>query len=71
MTERTKVSFVCKRGADDDKPFIVLEPVVESLTIQEKGFIHFDLAEGTTDAEAESIRELLDSKISAVGFTRF
>jgi hypothetical protein len=69
MTERTAVTFSTKRGSDN-KPFIVLEAVGEPLSIQESGFISFDLKDGVTDQEAEQIRAFLDEKLVHVCFTR-
>lgn len=70
MTERTGVSFKAERGSDD-KPFIVVESVVEPLTIQEQGYIAFDLHDGVTDQEAEQIRKFLDENLKHICFTRF
>lgn len=68
MTERTRVEFTCKQDAAGT-PFIVVTPVVEPLTIQEHGFIHFDLVDDITDQDALELQRLLTSKVKNICFT--
>ena len=68
MTERTRMHFVVKAGANGE-PFIVLEPYVENLSILARGFVGFNLKRGMTHEEAERLTRELNDAISAVSYT--
>jgi len=60
--------FVMK-AYHDGKPWIVLEPLAENLTILDKGILGFDLAPGTTGEEAEELARLLNERVTTIGYT--
>ena len=59
--------FVAKQGASG--PWIVCEPLVENLSILERGLLGFDLKPGTTPQEAERLAGQLNEAIAAVSYT--
>ena len=68
MTERTRMRFVVKQTASE-KPFLACEPLVENLSILDRGFLSFDLRPGASFEEAEAIARDLNEKIAAVAYT--
>lgn len=75
-TQSAKYRFTVKEGeasasGRDDAPiFFMLEPMTGALNILDGGFMSLQLAPGTTMAEAKEISNLLNKKISTVGFTK-
>ena len=69
MTERTRMQFVSKIGADGN-PWIFLDPLVENLTVLDGGFFGFDLPKGTTNDRAREIEKFLNENIGNIHFTR-
>jgi hypothetical protein len=70
MTERTRVHFTAKRAADG-RPWIMLEAVVENLSVLDEGILGFDLPEGTSDDRAREIETFLNENITNAHFTYF
>lgn len=70
MTERTGTSFSLKRGADENA-FIAVEPIGEALTIQESGFISFELNPDLTIGELEELERFLNRNLVNICFTRY
>ena len=68
MTERTRMHFAVRASASG-KPFIVYEPMVENLSILDRGFLGFDLKPGTTNDEAERLARELNDAITSVSYT--
>ena len=68
MTERVRMLFRVKEFASGDF-WICLEPLEEELKILGKGFLGFDLPEGTTINKAEEIAAFLQENISSVSYT--
>jgi hypothetical protein len=68
MTERVRMLFRVKELASGDF-WICLEPLEEGLKILGKGFLGFDLPEGTTINKAEEIAAFLQENISSISYT--
>ena len=68
MTERVRMLFRVKELASGDF-WICLEPLEQDLKVLGKGFLGFDLPEGTTVNKAEEIAVFLQENISSVSYT--
>jgi hypothetical protein len=68
MTERARMVFRVKEFASGDF-WICLEPLEEDLKVLGKGFLGFELQEGTTVNKAEEIAAFLQENISSVSYT--
>ena len=66
MTARYK--FIVKEY-HDGTPWLVLEPLTDHLPNLKRGFMGFDLAEGTTHKEAQELAEILNGKVTTVTYT--
>ena len=69
MTERAKFIFTAKEGANRE-PYLLLAPAGNDLPILDRGFLSFDLPEGTTINQAEEIAAYLNEKIESVAYTK-
>ena len=70
QTERGKYRFTVKESANGE-PWIMLEPLGETLPLLKNGFISFDLRAGITLDDAQKLTQELNKEITGVSVTRF
>jgi hypothetical protein len=68
MTERARYIFEVKEY-DGGQPWIIMNPLSGEVPPLTKGFIGFDLAQGTTYEKAREIADLLNREIIHVAYT--
>ena len=68
MTEHARMVFRVRELTNGDF-WIYLEPSEENLEVLGKGFLGFDLPDGTTANQAEEIAAFLQENISGVSYT--
>jgi hypothetical protein len=66
-TERAKFAF--RVEFSDGTPWIILEPVTDSLPVLKDSFLGFDLAADTSIDQANEVAEFLTKNIKAVAHT--
>jgi hypothetical protein len=69
-TQRATYVFAVKEFADGT-PWIMFEKVGGGLDIFDKGFLGFDLEQGTSLGEAEALSKLLCQRVTSISFTSF
>ncbi len=69
-TQRARYVFAVKEFGDGT-PWIVLERSGKGLDVLENGVFGFELKEGTSLQEAETLARLIDRSVTNVSYTSF
>lgn len=68
MTERARYTFTVKEHGDGT-PFVMLESDWENLRLLERGFLSFDLPEGTSYEQAQEIAGFMNRHLHSLAYT--
>jgi hypothetical protein len=68
MTERASYTFTVKEHGDGT-PFLMLEPRSENLRLLDRGFLSFDLLEGTSYEQAQEIAGYMSRHLRSLAYT--